>query len=308
MIRGVDCGNCRGAKFDIAVAFRVGPARSPEYIEVSSDIFEHPFRIAEQLIMPMLRSVRLFLLLLVAIFHVCSGPSTLRAQEEAAVVVEEDAAPVAEAEVEQISYLQWAAQSLGWMYGIAFLGMSFSLVALIIMNALSSRRSNMVPSLLIEDFDKLIDAKQYQQAYDLAKTDESFLGHVLAAGMAKVSAGYDAAIESMQNIGEEENMKVEHRLSYLALIGSIAPMVGLLGTVDGMIMSFKVIANTTTGAPDPQSLAEGVATALFTTLVGLLLAIPAIAAFNILRNRIARNVLEIGVVSEEMMSRFKKSA
>ena len=159
---------------------------------------------------------------------------------------------------------------------------------------------------LVADFDKLLEAKQYQQAYDLAKSDESFLGRVLAAGMAKIFQGYDQAIESMQGIGEEENMRVEHRLSYLALIGSIAPMVGLLGTVDGMIMSFKVIANTTTGAPDPQSLAEGVATALFTTLVGLLLAIPAIGAYNILRNKVARNVFEIGVVSDELMSRFKK--
>jgi biopolymer transport protein ExbB len=164
----------------------------------------------------------------------------------------------------------------------------------------------MVPSGLVADFDKLLEAKQYQQAYDLAKTDESFLGRVLAAGMAKISQGYDAAVASMQDIGEEENMRVEHRLSYLALIGSVAPMIGLLGTVSGMIESFRVIANTTTGAPDPQSLAEGVATALFTTLVGLLLAVPAIAAYNILRNKVARNVFEIGVVSDELMSRFKK--
>lgn len=239
------------------------------------------------------------------IFVAATGPAAAWAQDDP-VVVEADVAPTAEPEVIQISYLQWAAKSLGWMYGIVFLGMSFSLVALIIMNILSSRRSNMVPSLLIADFDKLLEGKQYQQAYELAKSDESFLGHVLAAGMAKVSAGYEQCIESMQGIGEEENMRVEHRLSYLALIGSIAPMVGLLGTVDGMIMSFKVIANTTTGAPDPQSLAEGVATALFTTLVGLLLAIPAIGAFNILRNKVARNVFEIGVVSEDMMSRFKK--
>jgi len=242
------------------------------------------------------------------VFAGSSWPRTTHAQDEEAVAVEEDVASTAEPEVEQISYLQWAAKSLGWLYGIVFLGMSFSLVALIIMNILSSRRSNMVPSSLVEDFDKLLEGKQYQQAYDLAKSDESFLGHVLAAGMAKISAGYEQTVESMQNIGEEENMRVEHRLSYLALIGSIAPMVGLLGTVDGMIMSFKVIANTTTGAPDPQSLAEGVATALFTTLVGLLLAIPAIAAYNILRNKVARNVLEIGVVSEEMMSRFKKAS
>lgn len=245
--------------------------------------------------------------LLVSSISLTPPPSLFAQEEETEVVVAEDTAP-SDAEVEQISYLQWAAKSLGWMYGITFLGMSFSLVALIIMNVLAARHDNMVPPTLIADFDKLLEVKQYQQAYDLAKSDESFLGHVLAAGMAKISAGYDAAIESMQNIGEEENMNVEHRLSYLALIGSIAPMVGLLGTVDGMIMSFKVIANTTTGAPDPQSLAEGVATALFTTLVGLLLAIPAIGAFNILRNKIARNVLEIGVVSEELMSRFKKPA
>ena len=226
--------------------------------------------------------------------------------QDPAPVAEQDAAPSAGEQVEEITYLEWAAKSLGWMYGIVFLGMSFSLVALIIMNVLAARRQNMVPSSLVADFDKLVEAKQYQQAYDLAKTDESFLGHVLAAGMSKVSVGYDQAIESMQNIGEEENMRVEHRLSYLALIGSVAPMVGLLGTVDGMIMSFKVIANTTTGAPDPQSLAEGVATALFTTLVGLLLAIPAITAYNILRNKVARNVFEIGVVSDELMSRFKK--
>jgi biopolymer transport protein ExbB len=226
--------------------------------------------------------------------------------QDAAPPAEQDAAGSTADQVEEITYLEWAAKSLGWMYGIVFLGMSFSLVALIIMNVLTARRSNMIPSSLVDDFDKLLEGKQYQQAYDLAKTDESFLGHVLAAGMAKVSVGYEQAIESMQNIGEEENMRIEHRLSYLALIGSVAPMVGLLGTVDGMIMSFKVIANTTTGAPDPQSLAEGVATALFTTLVGLLLAIPAISAYNILRNKVARNVFEIGVVSDELISRFKK--
>jgi hypothetical protein len=62
-------------------------------------------------------------------------------------------------------------------------------------------------------------------------------------------------------VGEEENMKLEHRLSYVALIGTIAPMVGLLGTVDGMIISFSVIANSAT-QPKPSELAQGIATAL----------------------------------------------
>ena len=100
-------------------------------------------------------------------------------------------------------------------------------------------------------------------------------------------------------------MRLEHRLSYLALIGTLCPMIGLLGTVSGMIDSFKLIANTATGAPDPQLLAKGISTALFTTFVGLALAIPALAAYNLLRNRVARLVLEVGIVSEGLMSRFQ---
>ena len=130
------------------------------------------------------------------------------------------------------------------------------------------------------------------------------MGQVLSAGLAKVSMGYQNAIEAMQEVGEEENMKLEHRLSYMALIGTISPMVGLFGTVHGMIKSFNVIAMSPT-TPDPSQLALGISTALFTTLVGLAIAIPAIAAYNILKNRIARLVLEVGILSEGLMSRFE---
>ena len=205
------------------------------------------------------------------------------------------------------SYLQWAYESLGIGYSLVFLGLSFTLVALFVMNLLSARRENVVPNELIAGFENHLNAKQYQEAYDLARSDESFLGQVLSAGLAKVSSGYEPAIEAMQEVGEEENMKLEHRLSYMALIGSISPMVGLLGTVQGMINSFNVIANSPT-APKPAELAEGISTALFTTLVGLAVAIPAIAAYAILRNRVARLVLEVGIVSEGLMSRFQKPA
>ncbi len=205
---------------------------------------------------------------------------------------------------EKRSYLAWAFKSLGWFYSIVFLLLSFSLVALFVMNFLTARRENIVPTQLIEGFEEHLNNKQYQEAYELAKNDDSFLGQVLSAGLAKLSAGYSPAIEAMQEVGEEETMKLEHKLSYMALIGTISPMIGLLGTVQGMIASFNVIAFATT-APKPKDLAEGIATALFTTLVGLSVAIPAIAANNILRNRIARLVLEVGIVSEGLMSRFQ---
>ena len=82
-------------------------------------------------------------------------------------------------------------------------------------------------------------------------------------------------------------------------------MIGLFGTVHGMISSFFTIA--TAGAtPDPAKLAEGISTALLTTLLGLAIAIPAIAAYNILKNRVQRLVLEVGGTSENLMGRFEK--
>ncbi len=202
------------------------------------------------------------------------------------------------------SYLQIGLEALGWQYGLIFLGLSFTLVALLVMNLLTARRDNVCPATLVDGFERHLDEKQYQEAYELAKSDDSFLGQVLSAGLAKLSSGYPQAIEAMQEVGEEENMKLDHRLSYMALIGTISPMVGLFGTVQGMIASFQVIA-TRTGTPPPAELAKGISTALFTTLVGLGIAIPAIAAFNILKNRIARLVLEVGIVSEGLMARFE---
>ena len=246
------------------------------------------------------------LCLLLAVFFISSCQSTLLFAQEDAAPAEQDVAAADTLVGQEISYLSWATDSLGWFYGLVFLGLSFTLVALFVMNLLTARRENVVPSTLIAEFEQHLEAKQMQEAYDLARSDESFLGHVLSAGLAKVSVGYDHAIEAMQEVGEEENMRLEHRLSYLALIGTLSPMIGLLGTVDGMITSFKLIANTATGAPDPQALAQGISTALFTTFIGLVLAIPALAAYNLLRNRVSRLVLEVGIVSEGLMSRFQK--
>lgn len=201
------------------------------------------------------------------------------------------------------SYLEWTFQALGWLYSIVFLLLSFTLVALIVMNLLTIRRENVCPLQLVETFEANLNEKKYQDAYELAKSDESFMGQVLSAGLAKLSTGYPQAIEAMQEVGEEESMKIEHRLSYMALIGSISPMIGLFGTVDGMIRSFQVIATSTT-SPKPSELAAGISTALFTTLLGLLIAIPAIFAHHMFRNRVARLVLEVGILSDNLMSRF----
>ncbi len=200
--------------------------------------------------------------------------------------------------------LGWTIQSLGWAYMLVFLALSVTLVSLFVMNMLAARRETLCPQELVDSFEEKLNDKEFQAAYDMARTDESVLGQVLSAGLAKLSRGYGKAIEGMQEVGEEESMKLEHRLSYMALIGNLSPMIGLFGTVQGMISSFQAIA-IGGSTPNPTELASGISTALFTTLVGLAVAIPAIAAYNILRNRVTRLLLEVGVTSENLMSRFE---
>ena len=205
------------------------------------------------------------------------------------------------------SVFTWLFGALGALYITVFLLLSFTFVALFVMNVITARRDNVCPVGLVESFESFMNEKKYQDAYDMAKADESMLGNVLSAGLAKLSSGYAPAIEAMQEVGEEETMKMQHRLSHIALIGTISPMIGLFGTVHGMISSFYT--NATAGAtPDPADLAGGISKALLTTLIGLAIAIPAIAVFNILRNRVDRLVLEVGVLSEGLMSRFQDTS
>ena len=205
--------------------------------------------------------------------------------------------------VQSRSFLAYIVKACGWFWGPAFLLVSFILVALIMMNLLQVRRDVLLPSQFVEEFEQKLNAKDFQGAYEFARSDESFVGRVLAAGMGRLSRGYEEAVEGMQEAGEDENMALEHRLSYVALIGTIAPMMGLMGTVQGMISSFDVIAQSAV-SPKPSQLADGISTALVTTLIGLVLAIPAMVFYGILKNRIQRLVLEIGMVSEGLMGRF----
>ena len=106
---------------------------------------------------------------------------------------------------EETTYLAWMFKALGWSYMIIFLSLSFTLVALFVMNFLTARQESVCPLALIEDFELHLDGKQYQEAYELARNDDSFLGNVLSAGLEKLQSGYSQAIEAMQEVGEEES-------------------------------------------------------------------------------------------------------
>ena len=224
------------------------------------------------------------------------APGVAQAQDEEAAGEEE---PAAEGE----SMLVFYYNALGIKYVIVFLLLSFGLVALLVMCFLQIRKPVLMPPGLSQAFEAHLEAKEYQQAYELAKNDDSYLGQVLAAGMGKLQSGYGAAVEALQAEEGEQAMKLEHKISYVSLVGALAPMFGLLGTVDGMVSAFMIIAKSAT-APKPNELAIGISQALITTLIGLWLAIPAIACFALFKNWLQKLNGDVDTEAMRLMSRF----
>ena len=231
--------------------------------------------------------------------------STAHAEDAPAAAEEPAAAAPADQAGQPVreSFLVWLYNSLTLKYVLIFLFLSFVGVALFVMNALAIRRDSIVPTALVQAFEAHLNEKRYQEAYEMAKADDSFLGKVLAAGMAKLSQGYDSAVTAMEEAGAQENTRIEQRLSYVSLIAQIAPMFGLLGTVDGMVQAFDVISHSQV-TPKPSELASGIGTALVTTVTGLCIAIPCIAYHHIIKNFVVRRVEEVGTISTELMCRF----
>lgn len=221
-----------------------------------------------------------------------------------AVAQEEEAAAEEEPAEEGESMLVFFYNALGLKYVIVFLALSFGLVALLVMCFLQVRKTVLMPPALSQAFEAHLDNKEYQQAYELAKNDDSYLGRVLAAGMGKLQSGYGTAVEAMQEEEGEQAMKLEHKISYVSLVGGLAPMFGLLGTVDGMVGAFMIIAKSET-APKPAQLAIGISQALITTLIGLWLAIPAIASFALFKNWLQKLNVDVDVEAMRLMSRFQ---
>ena len=230
----------------------------------------------------------------------CLCPVAAVAQDEADAEVDGGEAPASGKNA-----LVYIAESCGWIFGPVFLLLSFIFVALLAMCFLQIRKAVLLPPTLAEQFEQHLEAKEYQPAYELAKNDDSYLGHVLAAGMSKLQAGYPAAQAAMEEAQGDEQMKLEHKISYVSLVGALAPMLGLLGTVQGMVSSFKTISDNPGVAPKPDQLASGIATALVTTLIGLWIAIPAIMFFQMFKNWLEEINSSAAEESTRLMSRFQ---
>lgn len=151
-----------------------------------------------------------------------------------------------------------------------------------------------------------VEAKRYEDAANLCLKKCSSLSMVLFAVLNKANENRDAAEKSLQEALLREQPKLERRMSLLAAIGSIAPLLGLLGTVTGIITLFTVI--TEVGTNDARVLAGGISEALVTTEAGLVIAIPVMILHGLLSEKIDRVISEFYVQSMSLLNKIFPSA
>ena len=218
-------------------------------------------------------------------FSLVMGPVAF-AQEAAP----EDTGP----KVEQTTLWQMVQQG-GWsMYPLGLF--SVGMVFFVVQNALSLREKVLLRPDLMPDFIQLMKDKKVIEAHSLCKENETLFTYVFQAGLERCSTtgeiNYGKVKEAIEEASTEEVTQYMKAVDYLSIIGATAPMLGLLGTVSGMIKAFQTIGSK--GMGKPEELAGNIGEALVTTATGLIIAIPCMLAYYYFRNNFIKSTASMG--------------
>jgi len=205
--------------------------------------------------------------------------------------------------MEQQSMINIIVENAGFAGWTTFI-LSIVAFMLVIRLALELKREKIIPPGILDDVEQALADQDYEDAYSAVQDDQSYLGRVLEGGLSKMNYGYDAVEKGADEAWVNEQTGLMQTASYVQLIGQTAPMLGLFGTVFGMMKAFAVLA-TSAGAANPKDLATGIMNSLVTTFVGLLVAIPTNGLYLVIRNKIIASGLEVSVSSSDALAVFR---
>lgn len=196
--------------------------------------------------------------------------------------------------------IEWVGSLMIWL----LLALSLVNIGLIGQLAMTNRRPQILPTALAERLRTLLEGGKYREAIELAGGDRSDLARIMRVSLGQASFGFAAMLRALEQASEEVITDRLRRVESLNILGQVSPMIGLFGTVYGMIVAFRSIAESG-GNADPVLLAGGIGTALVTTFWGLLIAIPALAAYATLRNRIDSVATEASLEAQSLIEKFR---
>lgn len=165
---------------------------------------------------------------------------------------------------------------------VCILVTSVVMVTFIIQNVLTLRKDKLAPPALVSSLANEIGAGNYQGAWETCAANNSYLSNVLRTGLERLGRGKEAVEDGLAEAALREATNLRTRNSYLSVIGVVSPMIGLLGTVIGMMSAFATLG--ATGISDPRGLATSIGEVLMATASGLFIAIPAFISYYVFRN------------------------
>jgi biopolymer transport protein ExbB len=193
-------------------------------------------------------------------------------------------------------------ESAGWVFGPLLLLISIGLTALCVLLIMDLRMSVAIPPGFVDEFTDTVNKRRFKEAFEMARNDTSYLARVLTAGMSRLQYGLEDAREAAANMLEGIRSEKEQKNTYTAVIGTLGPLIGLVGTVYGMILAFITLG--TGGQPDPKELADNISHALVITLLGISLSVPSIFFNAFFRNRIIRLSMDTGHIADDLLTQM----
>jgi biopolymer transport protein ExbB len=164
---------------------------------------------------------------------------------------------------------------------------------------ISLRKENIIPEKLKLTVLTLLDKGEINAAQELAFTDNSSLGNLLAILFKNKNNDRAFVVQRVEEAGRQEAAKMVRYLDALSVISSVAPMLGLMGTVLGMVVTFDAIQ--VHGLGNVDSLAGGISQALMTTLAGLLVGVPTLISYHYLSSIVDSRLLELEEISVKVL-------
>ena len=160
------------------------------------------------------------------------------------------------------------------------------------------RPQKLMPQSLINNVQGAMAEGDVMKALKACESEPSPMANILAAAFQHVEEGYDIIQESVNSAADLETERIMQRLTWISVCSNLAPSLGLLGTVQGMIMCFATLAS---GVPDIGALAGNISQALWTTAGGLVVSIPSLTIFYSIRNNANRLILRMTALTMELI-------
>jgi biopolymer transport protein ExbB len=181
---------------------------------------------------------------------------------------------------------------------------SFVAAAITIERIISLRRSRILPREIIAVVEAVEPGGDLTTAVTVCRSNPGVLSDIMRVGLERAGEPWEVLRDAVVDVGRQETTLLERHLVWLQTIAQAAPLLGLLGTVLGMIKVFAAIS--ISGLGDPQALSEGISEAMLTTAVGLGIGIPTLIAYNLLAARSEALITEIEAYASRLVARLRR--